>query len=34
MIAISDARMAMHHAQSSYWGSVTPDLSPTPGPDP
>ena len=26
--AISDARMALHHAQYSYWGSVTPDLQP------
>ena len=28
IIAISDARMAMYHAESSYWGSVTPDLQP------
>ncbi len=28
IIAISDARMALHHAHSSYWGSVTPDLQP------
>ena len=28
IIAISDARMALHNAQWSYWGSVTPDLQP------
>ena len=28
IVAISDARMAMHRAQSTYWGSVTPDLQP------
>ena len=28
IIAISDARMALHHAHYSYRGSVTPDLQP------
>ena len=28
IIAISDARMALHNAQWSYWGSVTPGLQP------
>ena len=28
IIAISDARMALYHAESSYSGSVTPDLQP------
>jgi hypothetical protein len=31
MIAISDARMARHHAETSYTGCVTPD---TRGDDP
>jgi hypothetical protein len=28
IVAISDARMAAYHAESTYWGNVTPDPQP------